>query len=446
MTAVDVPLPTMPASNPELDALCHCGSRRRDHAGRKRLGHCVAHVEVGGAVQHACPGGCRRYWPARGERLRLRALAVIDEPLLVPIAEADKARPRSRKTELARAEDQFGVGPSDAGTCRKRIEYRERPPEGFEPVEVDRAAAYEGTLLHEGITKARKRRYPWRKYDLQVQVPGLDRPGELDEYDPITGVVVDNKTAGEAKWDRVGTYGAPESEWEQLLMYGLALENDGQPVTRLELHYYRRENFRDNERFIRDYDRAAALRAVAKLHVILDDLTEGRELPRDESGPTTSVICRYYCEAVGDCWNVTEAELNRRTPEGWLLARDRPEIEEALGRYLAAHETLYKPGDQTKDQERALVYGAETGRYGPYTLTYPGGNTSWVNDPKARLEQLEGEMADAADRGRPPAHPDQLPMPQRQHTTPTQTRIGRVRKADLEREAREAAKAAVADA
>lgn len=431
MTTIDVPLPTLPP-DPELTVICHCGAPRAAHAGRKHLGHCRGH----GMDAQSCPDGCRRFWPARGERLRLRALAAFDEDLMVPIAEADKARPRSRKTEEARAAGQFGVGPSDIGSCRKRIEYRENPPPDFEPIDVDHASAYEGTLLHDGITKARRARYPWRKFGVVVHVPGLDRPGEADEVDPILGLCVDYKTAGSYKWDMVGDYGPPESEWDQVFMYGLGLEDAGIPVEHVELHYYNRENFRNPERFRRPYSRARALAAVQRLHAILDDLDAGRELPRDESGPSTSSICRNWCEAVLHCWNVAEADLNRRSPESWLLVHDDPDVEKAIAAYLEAHETLVKPGEATKEEQKVLLDGIPFGRYGDYTWQQSGGKSSWVDDRIARAEQLEAEMHAARQEGRPPQDPDVLPVPQREKVTPTQRRAGRVRKAILEKEAR----------
>jgi hypothetical protein len=446
--AADLPLPTFPA-DPELTVTCHCGAPRSGHAGRKHLGHCQGHDVtydepagvVAATIVEPCPDGCRRFWPARGERLRLRAVAAFDEPLMVAIEEADKARPRTRKTDDARAEGLFGVGPSDIGRCRKQIEYRENPPEGYEPISVDRAAAYEGTLLHEGIERARRRRYPWRKFSVPIHVPGLDRPGEIDEYDPILGTVIDVKTKGTYAWELLGKDGPADSEWDQVFLYGMGLEHAGQPIEWVELHCYNRENFRHPERFRRPYSRARALTAVQRLHSILDDLTAGRELPRDEPGPSLSAICRNFCPSVRDCWNVTEAELNRRTPEGWMVARDDEGVEAALGRYLDAHATLFKPGQDAKEREKVIVEGAPYGRYGHYTYSLSGGNSSWKDDLVARAGQLEAEMRQAVAEGRPPADPELLPVPQRQVTTPTTNRIARVRKATLEAEAKAAATA-----
>lgn len=449
MTVIDLPLPTMPA-DPELDVRCWCGSLKRDHAGRKHMGHCRGHAVVydepegvvPATIIESCEKGCRRFWPARGERLRLRAIAAMDEPLMVAIAEADKARPRSRKTEDARAAGHFGVGPSDLNTCPKRIEYRERPPEDYEPIEVDRAAAYEGTILHDGITRARRLRYPWRKFGLNVHVPGLDREGELDEWDPITAVVVDYKTAGEYKWDRIGNYGPPETEWEQVMLYALALVHAGHPVEWVELHYYRRENFTDPERFRRPFSEQIAMAALSRLHAILDDLHDGRSLERTEPGPNLSAICARFCEAVNHCWQVNIARDNGRTPEGWMLARDDAGVAVALEEYVTAHEDLFKPGNATKEAVKVKIEGVEWGRYGDYTYRKTGGKSEWVPDEQARVEQLIAEMTQAAQEGRPPVFPDQLPVPQRLKTTRMSTEIKRVRKAILEAEAAEAAAAA----
>lgn len=419
VVGVPDPLPSLPM-DPTTMMRCRCGAPKRAHAGRKHLGSNAA-------------TDCRAFYAPRLERLRfdVAVRAAADEPLMAAIQAMDLARPRTSKTERAHADAKWGVGPSDSGKCRKQIEYRERPPEGFEPVEVDRSAAYEGTILHDGITRARRVRYPWREFGVVVHVPGFDVPGEADEYDPVLGIVTDYKTAGTWKWDRLGERGPAEGEWDQVYEYGLALEDAGRRVEYVELHYYNRENFRDPERFRRPYSRERALAAVAPLLAVLDDLDAGRELPRDEPGPTTSALCAIYCPAVRECWGVELADIAMRSPEGWMKARSDKGVEAALEDYVENREAAkqYTTGQK---EAGALVVDVPYGRYGKFTYRKTGGNEKTIEDDDARRAQLEFEMQQAIAEDRPPMNPQVMPYPMKKVTSNRATEIKRVRAALLE--------------
>jgi hypothetical protein len=63
---------------------------------------------------------------------------------------------------------------SDVGSCRRSVYYRETPPAGFEPepkMYVRQAAL--GTIIHAKAAEVRAERYPWRRYEFEVAVPGL---------------------------------------------------------------------------------------------------------------------------------------------------------------------------------------------------------------------------------------------------------------------------------
>lgn len=345
----------------------------------------------------------------------------------------DKARPRSGKTARARAEGRFGVGPSDLSSCEKAIEFRERPPEGHEPVDVPKAAAIVGILLHDAATNARVAIYPWRQFGVQVHIPGLDEPGEADEVDPIIGRVTDYKTASGYKWDKVGKDGPPDGEWEQVQTYGLGLIDAGYTINEVELLYVNRETG-EWESHKRPYDHDAALAAVGRLHAIMDALEAGDPLPRrrrndDLLGPTVNTLCARYCPHVKTCWNLDDVPPGR-TPEGFLLvqADDDGSIARTLGVYDEAR-TAEGEAKKAKEYARTLLEGLEPGEYGPYILNWTGGKASSKPDPQGRIAVLEQAIIDAIDTGTPPPHPTELPYPTVTKTSAKAISVKPVRKA-----------------
>lgn len=445
MTVLDTPTSEAPDSVPpeegasaspwpmERDAqTCRCSHLRGSHRGRTHGGACLLCLDAPGFPP------CPRFVRVRSEAVEERAHLLADEDPSIPLRLLDARSPRTRLAEATRAAGLIAVGPSDFGTCRKQVEYRERPPEDYEPVEVRKSAAILGSMLDEGMTRARRRRYPWRQYHRPILVPGLDREGEADEFDPIIGRVTDYKSAGEWQWDRVGESGPPERVWKQLQTYGLGLEAAGETVVEVEALYLDR-NGGLLERFPRPYDRAYALLAVAELHVIIETLEAGLSLPRDRSGPTLDGICANHCPAVRHCWDLPNVPEDR-TPEGWLLARDDEQVADLLAAYLAAH-GLVSPNDKRKKEIRVALTGVTEGRYGDATLGWTGGSGGdWVADLDARVEQLAEALTRVA--AGETVTLDDLPMPQKFATGRGKSiSIKAVRAAVLEAEgrAREAA-------
>jgi hypothetical protein len=301
-----------------------------------------------------------------------------------------------------------------------------------------------GTLIDLGFKRARRARYPWRKFAGRVQVPGLDVEGEYDEWDPIIGRLTDYKSAGSYKWERIGKYGPPEAEWKQALEYGLALEDAGQTVRELELIYVNREGG-TMEPFYRAYSRVLALAALADLHAMIDALEAGRPLPRvkdgeDMLGPTVNPLCARFCPAVRHCWGLGDVP-EERSPEGWLLARDDAGVEAALVMYDEARERASE-GDKAKKYARVLLEGVEAGAYGEINLNWSGGKESDpIPDAKGRVEQLEGEMDEAIAEHRIPKAPADLPWPTFTKTSARTINVSRKRMARKEAAARREAEA-----
>ena len=350
------------------------------------------------------------------DELMARAVAAADDDPNTAIAAWDASRTRSRKTADAHTDGQFGVGPSDLSACQKAVEFRERPPEGYEPVPIDKAAAILGVIIHEGASDAREALYPWRQFRVPVNVPGLDRPGEADEVDALIGRVTDYKTAGTYKWDRVGQHGPPDGEWKQVLGYAFGLNDAGYTITEVELLYINRETGKW-ESHKRPYDEAEAVRAVSELHALMDALEAGDPLPRQRGddvllGPTVNTLCARFCPAVKACWGLDEVPEGR-TPEGWMLVRDDDDgaISATLATYDEAR-AIEKAAKERKDYARTLLTGLEPGTYGEFTLRFTGGGPpKIVDDVDARVDQLTEVMVEAFKAQVPPPNPAVLPWP-----------------------------------
>lgn len=372
-------------------------------------------------------GLCTRHYRLLRQLEQWRELAPTAPSLKDAMRIADEMRDRSGKTARARAEGKYGVGPSDVSSCRKQIEYRENPPEDYVPDPVDKGAAYVGTMIHEGLAGVRRLLYPWCEIEREIHVPGLDTPGHADVWDPIAMRVEDDKSAGEWVWERLRE-GAREDDFDQAMLYGLGLEEEGLEVLTVRVNYIRRADG-DVEQFERPYERTHALRVLNGLHAILDDLVDGRELPRDREGPTNDPICARYCPAVRHCWQVDTVPRGR-TPEGWLLARDEPEIAAALVMYDNAKLLPEKEAKAAKERAKVLVRGVEPGRYGNLLLNWTGGKTKDVPDDEQRIVQLEELVRSGEARD-----PSTLPYPVKPKTSNLSISVLPVRAADLAAEA-----------
>ncbi len=410
--------------DPALAHLCACGTPREGHAGRHHAGRCL---------DDDC--GCPRF---RRDPAELAAEAAR-EPLDQAMLRWDARRARSNKTARARRAGRFGVGPSDIGECRKRIQFRERPPDDLVVVPADKRTATMGTWLHEGFTALQRSLYPWRMVKPRVLVPGFDEPGEVDSYDPVLGRVIDLKTKGDYGWERVGVFGPDDDDLDQTMLYGLALEEAGLAVREVEIVYLWRKTG-DAEHFVRPYDRARALRAAAWLHGVLDSLDAGVELPRDGKGPGVDPLCDR-CPFRVTCWQLDAAAAAGRSPQGFVLAHDEPEIAAALTEYVAQRRVASEAG-KVKDEIRTYFDGLEPGRYGDVELAWQRATETPVPDVEAWARVVEGELFAAAQEGRPPRFPEELPHPTKVKRTGGGIIVRPVRAAVLEAEERARARLA----
>lgn len=396
---------------------CACGAGRHAHAGKTQRGGCKAN-------------GCKAYRRDPVDALVLAALAAADRGMAddLRIADREHTAARGRRKHVGTVK----VSASDSSSCRRSIQYRERPPADLYYSPSDKRAAFIGSLIHDGAMRVRKALYPWRLYEQTVHIEGLG-DSQYDQFDPITATVDDTKTAGSWKWDLVTDSGPPPSEWRQVLIYGLALLHQGHRVETVQITYVNREKGRD-QRFQRPFDKDKAEAAVAYLTNIATQIEMGVEQPRDEPGPDLSPICGRYCEFRDYCWNIPQAKDAGRSPQSWTLLGPEPadpEIEAALSEYVGALADEGAAKDR-KAAAKALVGGLRPDRYGFFKFSVSP--TAGSPNMKAYVERIKVWLGmDPTTR----VDFDDIEIPR---TPGTMTRIGRVPKSVLEKEARDQAK------
>jgi CRISPR/Cas system-associated exonuclease Cas4 (RecB family) len=289
------------------------------------------------------------------------ALSVADRQVMDDIVEAlaDAYVPSGNR----------GPRVSDVGSCRRSVYYRETPPEGFtpEPRAYERAAAL-GSIIHAKSAEVRAERYPWRRYEFEIEIPGLDKKARVDEYDPVLGEVTDDKTAGNRRWEMVGEDGPAESAWSQAAVYAYALDEMGMPVRSLRIIVINRDNGAE-EHFRREYDPAVARAALDDLIELATMLDLGIVPPRDGSGPTNDWQCRG-CVARSHCWNIPAATDAGRSPESFTIlgaAPDDPTIIWAGEKVMAARE-LRLAAERAEKDAKVLIDGIPPGEYGDLVI------------------------------------------------------------------------------
>jgi hypothetical protein len=376
---------------------CLCGAPITTHSGNRNRG--------GNPTT-----GCLRYRKDVAYDLAVeahRAQYVTHAQIINEWQQADYPRPEP-------TEGGSSVGPSDIGTCRRAIQYRELIRMGKLDIDldpVDESAAAIGNLIHDAYGRARKRRFPHRLYEFPVHIPGLDRPGRMDEYDPISGEGVDYKTMGERAWEWLGDFGPKEEFWKQLAIYLLGVHLDdripGRPRT-MRIIAIRRSDGDVEGEFTRPWDEAYARKALGELMSINVQLKWGEDLPRDGSGPTKDPICRDWCRFKSHCWDVKAAAAAGRSPESYVFLgadTDDGEVEfaaETVHGWKVAHRDAERQYKTTK----TWLEGIPDGDYGIYTVT---ARTREMPDYKLWRQRV----LDAAQAGATAAEAIAIPIPKR---------------------------------
>lgn len=253
--------------------------------------------------------------------------------------------------------------PSDAGSCPRQVWYRTRPPAGYQPrTDIDTRRAALGSIIHRAGETYRPGRYPWRRFEMPLRVPGLDGTYRVDEYDPVTGTVYDTKSAGRAKW-LILADGPVDSMWEQLRIYAWALYLAGYPVRRLCIIAINRDTG-EEERHWEEFDPAVAVAALDKLTALATALDAGVVPERAGLGPR-DWRCDW-CPAMRHCWNVDAAAAAGRGPVSYTRLGETPDTPAIVWAGLEALRVGKQVGDLKARHEflKDLLQGLPSGVHG----------------------------------------------------------------------------------
>ena len=415
---------------------CVCGAPRWEHAGGNRSGR---HAPTVGT-----PNGCKRWAENKIEALAWRAVEADGRKMLPDFKRHDRAQNPGQPVTPG----QLRVRPSDGDTCKRQVWYRNFPPEDYRPLPTDERAATIGTALHKSLLDAWAALYPWRLIEHEVTIPGLDRNGRLDSFDPLTGVLDDVKTAGTWKWDLIGDEGPTEGTWNQAAIYALALSRAGHTVRTIRLRYIHREKGYEEkfERTYTDMMGRTALRDLTALASVLDayrqavddgDTELAEDLIPEREGRSHNAFPCSFCPARGHCWSIDRATALGRSPESFTILGPAP-ADDAVAATLAEYDAARKAetaGKNAKAFAKSLLDGIDHGTYGEWVYAV---TTQNPKDSGAYIRLLQ-ENYDMPAEFRPAL--SDLPQPTRREE---RIAVKRVRAA--KREATKAKAAEVADA
>jgi hypothetical protein len=355
---------------------CTCGGTRDEHGGTRHLGRLPARQ-------------CRGYRADPVVQLAALAAHHQGDGLAETMHAYDRA---TRGQRQKRKPGDFEIGPSGIGACRRSIFYKITPPEDFVPAVENKRPAWMGTLIHEEFLRRRARVYWWRLYGdqpgMEITLPGGERGFRYDEYDPITGELISTKTAGGWRWDKTDAEGADDKWWDQDHLYAMALIERDMPVKTITIHVINRENGSD-ELFSMPYDPERAERALDRLTALSTQLEMGLVPPRDESGPTTSGLCRN-CFARNHCWSIPQAEAAGVTPERYTVLGMTPadrDVELVATEYVQVNRTKLDAEKRVKEL-KAILDGVEFKPYGEVEPAWTSGTGTAWNDYVAEVERL----------------------------------------------------------
>ena len=206
---------------------------------------------------------------------------MITDPkeLLLHVLHAKDAS-RSRSTQVQ-------IGPSEIGSCKRKVWYRlQGQPETNE--NQSKLAAIMGTAIHAAIEEAITHLDPDGKdYLVETEVQHGDMRAHVDLYIPETGAVIDWKTS---KVKNLSYFPSKQQRW-QVQVYGYLIEKSGKgKVNTVNLVAIARDGAEKDVRVHTEpYDEAVALEALAWLA----DVKASTVLPEPEK---EEFFCKSYCQ------------------------------------------------------------------------------------------------------------------------------------------------------
>ena len=206
--------------------------------------------------------------------------------LISALRDKDAGRARSKQTQ---------VGPSELGSCARKVWYR---LQGQEPTNENelKLAAIMGTAIHTEIEAALRKKDPEGKtFILESEVAYGDMKAHVDCYLPEEQMIVDWKTV---KSKTLGYFPSRQQRW-QVQVYGyLMIHGAKKPVKKVALVAISRDgDERDVIMHEEPYDESIALEALSWLEAIKD--SHEPPAPEKDAISYCQSYCRFY-DATGE--------------------------------------------------------------------------------------------------------------------------------------------------
>jgi CRISPR/Cas system-associated exonuclease Cas4 (RecB family) len=201
----------------------------------------------------------------------------IRQLLLDVLRQRDEARPRSNQTE---------IGPSELGSCSRKVWYRIN---GYEKTNDStlKLAAVMGTAIHASIEDALEAADPTgTRFVVESEVAWNGMKAHIDLWIPEIGAVVDWKTV---KVKNLNYFPSQQQRW-QVHTYGFLMEQNGHKVNTVSLVAIARDgDERDVKVHTEPYSSEIAMEALGWLEAI----KQSKTAPDPEKDPS---FCRNYCD------------------------------------------------------------------------------------------------------------------------------------------------------
>lgn len=201
----------------------------------------------------------------------------IKDILLKSLHARDEARARSNQVQ---------IGPSELGSCRRKVWYRLNQYEKINDTRL-KLAAIMGTAIHGAIEEALAVADPTgTKYVVESEVEYGGIKAHIDLWVPELGAVVDWKTV---KVKNLSYFPSQQQRW-QVQTYGYLLAMNGHKVNTVNLVAIARDgDERDIKVHSEPYDQRVAEEALAWL----EQIKQSNEAPDPEKDVA---FCKNYCE------------------------------------------------------------------------------------------------------------------------------------------------------
>lgn len=262
----------------------------------------------------------------------------IVEELITALRSKDASRSRSNQTQ---------IGPSELGSCRRKVWYRlnSQPTTNDDSLKL---AAIMGTAIHTEIEAALRSQDPdSTRFWLETEVEYEGMKAHIDCYIPEEAMIVDWKTIK----SKTASYFPSEQQKWQVQVYGYLMKNGNkQPVEKVALVAICRDGDERDVLFYEEpYDEAKALKALQWLEE-LKTLTAAPEPEKD-----SATYCQHYCQYF-DATGEMGCAGRKKAPVAGLPRIGEISVSNAASKYFALNKEIKVLTDE-KDSLRVHLEG-----------------------------------------------------------------------------------------